>query len=408
MSVSVIQVGARHNYAIPRMLHAEGLFSELMTDFCGLPSVVRQLGPAVKMLPSPLKRLIGRLPEGVPSERIHTALQTTFLEFLALKGFTKDHWDLDGRIYRSFESACFECGLTQAKVLYAMLFEASPSFLRQASERGQKLILDVYITPLWHRIVSAEREKFPDWDGTEPILRPAFEQRVREQAEVVDILLCPSESVARDMREFVPEHAAKIRVLPYGCGASFGGNTNVEQRGRLLFSGSAGLRKGLQYLAKAASLLRAKGRDYDFIVAGGVTDTIRKLPACKDLNFVGRLPRAEMLQEFLDADLMVFPSLAEGCAGSVHEALLAGLPVIATASAGSILTDGIGGRIVPECDPQALADAIENTVEDRLLRNSLAESTAEYSDFLSEKTWQRKLCGIVEGLSPVCGFDSQR
>jgi len=91
----------------------------------------------------------------------------------------------------------------------------------------------------------------------------------------------------------------------------------------------------------------------------------RKPEQCRHLKFLGRIPRAQIAGEFAAADLLVLPSLAEGSAETTYEALACGVPVVTTLEAGSVVRDGIDGRIVPSRDPVALADAIAEIVEDR-------------------------------------------
>jgi glycosyltransferase involved in cell wall biosynthesis len=116
------------------------------------------------------------------------------------------------------------------------------------------------------------------------------------------------------------------------------------------------------------------------------------------LNFLGRVDRDKIHLEFQSADLFVLPTLAEGSAESVYEALAAGLPVITTKSAGSVVRDGIEGRIVPERDPEALAEAIRELTEDRALRDRMAVAARERArDF----TWERygeRLLAYLKGL----------
>jgi glycosyltransferase involved in cell wall biosynthesis len=98
------------------------------------------------------------------------------------------------------------------------------------------------------------------------------------------------------------------------------------------------------------------------------------------------VPRDRIHEEFQQADVFVLPSLAEGSAEVTYEALAAGVPLVVTAAAGSVARDGIEGRIVPECDPAALADAIEQIVEDRAVRNRMAGAARERA---REFTWEK-------------------
>ncbi|MGH8102620.1 MAG: glycosyltransferase [Chthoniobacterales bacterium] len=93
-----------------------------------------------------------------------------------------------------------------------------------------------------------------------------------------------------------------------------------------------------------------------------------------------------MAEEFARADIVVLPSLAEGSAAVIYEALAAGLPIVTTPEAGSVVRDGIEGRIVPSRDPEALANAIAETVEDREKRERMAYAARERA---REFTWER-------------------
>ncbi|HDJ27930.1 MAG TPA: glycosyltransferase [Proteobacteria bacterium] len=76
----------------------------------------------------------------------------------------------------------------------------------------------------------------------------------------------------------------------------------------------------------------------------------------------GLLSRAELARCMREADVFVFPSLAEGSARVVFEALAAGCYVITTPNSGSIVEDGVHGRLVPPGNAEALANAIRETL----------------------------------------------
>src|SRR5205085_947328 len=104
--------------------------------------------------------------------------------------------------------------------------------------------------------------------------------------------------------------------------------------GRVLFAGTAELRKGIHYFAMAAETLALRGRKYEFRVAGNVSARIMSQSACKYLTFLGRVPLDRIADEFVNADVLVLPSLAEGSAEVTYQALGAGVPVITTHAAG--------------------------------------------------------------------------
>src|SRR5258708_9594943 len=115
----------------------------------------------------------------------------------------------------------------------------------------------------------------------------------------------------------------------------------------------------------AAEKLVECGKGYEFRVAGNVERSLADREQCRYLRFLGRVPRAKIRGEFAVADVLVLPSLAEGSAETTYEALACGVPVVTTPEAGSVVRDGIDGRIGPSRGAEALANAISEIVEDR-------------------------------------------
>lgn len=83
----------------------------------------------------------------------------------------------------------------------------------------------------------------------------------------------------------------------------------------------------------------------------------------------------DVARELARAELYVSASLCENSPNSLGEAMMVGTPAIQTRVGGvsSVLKDGVEGRLVPCCDPAALADAIR----DGFLDPASAESRAE-------------------------------
>jgi glycosyltransferase involved in cell wall biosynthesis len=79
---------------------------------------------------------------------------------------------------------------------------------------------------------------------------------------------------------------------------------------------------------------------------------------------------------------MVLPSLYEGIAGAVIEAMLAGTPVIASDLPGvrEITEDGRLVRLVPASDPAALARAIVELARDPAAARARAEEAQAHAE----------------------------
>jgi glycosyltransferase involved in cell wall biosynthesis len=268
-----------------------------------------------------------------------------------------------------------------------------------ARRRGLTVLTDMVIALSCETIVWREYEAFPDW-GPAPVDRQAAIGGGCHPAEQVlrttDMHVCPSAFVADDLVANWGVDRTATRIVPYAISDAWFSLAPRTVPGRVLFVGSADRRKGVHYLAMAADRLRAKGRRYEFRVAGGVAPEVRDKPVCGALSFLGRLPRAAIADEFAAADVLVLPTLAEGSATVTYEALAAGVPVITTHAAGSVVRHDRDGLIVPERDADALATAIEDIVEDRRRRDAMAAAAREHATEFSWKRYRERLFQAID------------
>lgn len=103
---------------------------------------------------------------------------------------------------------------------------------------------------------------------------------------------------------------------------------------------------------------------------------------------LGQTPRDALLREMSEADVFVFPSLFEGFALVILEAMAAGLPVITTPNTAGpdLIEDGKEGLIVPAGDPTALRAAMESLLNDPEHARAMGRAAHEKA---KEYTWER-------------------
>jgi glycosyltransferase involved in cell wall biosynthesis len=398
---TMAQVGARRNYAVPAMLASAGMLETFYTDICGNVGFGRALSVAGRMSSSAARLQGRRIPPVVISHTKTFPLRT--LAHVLLDRFNRA--DLQSRFrsqcewQHSMGRAAARHDRGRATHLFSMLGEFPPLLLA-ARERGLAVVTEVYIQLSTERILAEERRRFPSWEPEDydlSAVRKEFPD-VQNMLAFTNYFVCPSESVSDDLVQNYGVAPASVTIIPYGVDPRWLELEPAPQPGRILSVGTADLRKGTHYLAMAAERLARQNQHYDFRVAGHTTPAVTGQQICRNLNFLGRVDRCKIHLEFQSADLFVLPTLAEGSAESIYEALAAGLPVITTKSAGSVVRDGIEGRIVPERDPDALAEAVRELTEDRALRGRMAVAARERAkDF----TWQRygeRLLAYLQGL----------
>jgi glycosyltransferase involved in cell wall biosynthesis len=390
MRFIAIQNGARRGYAVPAILERAGMLERFYTDLCGNVGLGRGLsrGRHLPFIGSRLARLGAReLPEDIIAKTYSfgsAAAQASFFELLGSK-VPERKFRRRIKMAAIHARAMIRQGFGNATHIYSM-FREGGDFQREAHRRGLTVISEIYIPVSAEGLIAYERQIFPDWEPEAPDFYALRRRFVDEDVVMTrtDFYMCPSEFVRDDLVKQWGVPLERTMMVPYGMNPNWLTLKSGPQRGRLLFAGTAELRKGIHYLAMAAEKLLGRGLKCEFRVAGNVTDQVRRQPLCRHLNFLGRVPRANMAREFEAADVLVLPSLAEGSAEVTYEALACGLPIITTHAAGSVVRDGIEGCIVPERDPEALAAAIRELVEDRQKRDLMADAAR---DRAREYTW---------------------
>jgi glycosyltransferase involved in cell wall biosynthesis len=142
----------------------------------------------------------------------------------------------------------------------------------------------------------------------------------------------------------------------------------VDANGRALIVCVARLhtQKGLDLLIDAAATLAEHPRRPLIAITGegpergSLEAQIRKTAA--PVRLLGA--RSDVADVLADADLAVLPSRWEGSPLAAHEALAAGVPLIATRVGGVPLLAGCGARLVPPNDATALAQAMRQLLDE--------------------------------------------
>ncbi len=181
---------------------------------------------------------------------------------------------------------------------------------------------------------------------------------------LADAVLVNSEFVRRTFFH-AGEDPARIHVIYLGVDDAFldalpaHGRRHHAGPLRMLFAGAFGRRKGADTLIEALQML--DDVPWTLEIAGEIgPEVARRAELLRDGRVIahGWLPRGELARLMSGCELFVFPSLAEGSARVIFEALAAGCYVITTPNAGSVVEDGVHGRLVAPDDPRQLAAAI--------------------------------------------------
>lgn len=199
----------------------------------------------------------------------------------------------------------------------------------------------------------------------------------------------------------------------------------VQGKFKILFVGRHIERKGICYLIEAAKYLPRDQFEIRIVGVGDLTEQLKMqadalchperseteskdLPA--EIIFTGKLSPEALASEYKTANVFTLPAIVdskgdtEGLGVVLIEAMELGLPIVASNVGGipDVVIDGVSGILVPEKDPEALANAYKRLASDpELVKQLLVGSQKRIAEcFTWDGIIQRQIAVYDRLLSP--------
>jgi glycosyltransferase involved in cell wall biosynthesis len=243
--------------------------------------------------------------------------------------------------------------------------------LRWIKEHGGLAFIDAesaHPSEFWD-LLAEEAER---WDSPYPPVSRFYNEQALDTANHADYVFAPSTFVRRS---FLERGLEERRVLLYSLPVDlkiFHPSAEPRSPARpltILNTGALCLRKGTPYLLEAFRLIRKEEPLAVLRLSRTVRDDVREvlrrfndLPIdwAPPLNIAIPAEREQFVRRYQTSDVFVLPSIEDGFAFVVAEALACGLPVITTPNTGAsdLVRNGENGEVVPIRDPQAMAAAV--------------------------------------------------
>ena len=274
--------------------------------------------------------------------------------------------------------------------VYAYEDGALASF-RAARRLGIRTIYELPIGywKCYRELMEEEASLQPEWAMTLHGRGDSDEKLARKDEELAlatDIVV-PSDFVRGTLRK-AGHLEASVSVLPYGAPLAerIVRTARMSRDGKLkiLFVGGLSQRKGLSYLLQAVTRFGSK---VELTLIGRKVAECRTLEAALRVHrWIPSLSHSALLEEMSRHDVMVFPSLFEGCALVVLEAMSQGVPVITTPHTGAshFVSEGDDGFIVPIRDVEAIVEKLEMLL---LNRDRLAAMSGAAISKAAQHSW---------------------
>jgi glycosyltransferase involved in cell wall biosynthesis len=396
--IIVTQLGARGNYAVPITFYRADLLEQFHTDIW-LRGVLRKWLQIFSSFinSNGLRKWCGRYTPELPPEKVrsHSFIGYKYVWRKRRCKTPDDRMRVDLWAAKKFGEAVVKEGFNKAKIVYCIK-DAKEIF--EASEGNYKILEQVDCPELYWKIRTEELEHWHGWEENLQLsILEELIERDKYSQEKADKIIAPSEFVF----EYLVSQGVtskKIAIVPYGFNSQDRNYSlkrfTGERKLRVLYVGAVNLMKGIPYLLKGIDLLNDKDIEVRLVGPIFINECVLKKWE-ERYKFIGQVPRSEVYSHYEWADIFVFPTLCEGSAGVIYEALSYGLPTITTPHSGSVITDGKEGFIIPIRDEEAIALSIRKFIDSPRLLEEMSQAALELSKKHTLEEYGKRLINAV-------------
>jgi len=231
------------------------------------------------------------------------------------------------------------------------------------------------------------------WGRGSDVYLPHWRTKLTSKTVIkdADSVLALTEGMKRAMRGI---HDRDITVVPNGIELKeYTEKMQVEEvkcppEKRILFVGRLHPIKGVPYLLQAMKLVHEKIPDVKLILVGDGEDRrqleilTERLAIRECVKFAGSVPHERVQGYMNQAEVFILPSISEGFPVTILEAMACSLPIVATRAGGvpDIIRDGINGYLVDTKNPEQIAWALLNILENEQLRKDISINNREEAE----------------------------
>jgi glycosyltransferase involved in cell wall biosynthesis len=206
-----------------------------------------------------------------------------------------------------------------------------------------------------------------------------YDQAVRYDS-TIDVFITYTKRMLARLQELLPHRLDDIHCIPYGVEIPERVSKASSGELRLLYVGRLDPSKGIFDLPEIDSILRRSGMDTTWTIQGpgpAQSDLKRQWGDPGHVTWFGRRSMSQVKAQYLEHDILVMPSRAEGLPVVLLESMAAGcVPVVSDLPTGhpEIVDNGVSGLRVEPGDVAGFAEAIERLASDR---NALLSMSGE-------------------------------
>lgn len=249
------------------------------------------------------------------------------------------------------------------------------------------------------------------WLSSPSALR--IRQSIRRSVRRAAHLLAPSEFTRRQLVELLGAHPDRVSVAgnavdpALATAIAHASSRTAGSAFVILAVGNVLPRKNLLVLGDAVHVLRQQGVPAELRVVGNIPRSGQHIAEQLSIRLDGHglttrgyITDEQLAQEYVNADVLAFPSLFEGFGIPLLEAMTAGLPAVVSDRTSLPEVAGDAALVVDADDSEAWAKALGRVHSEPLLRSSLVQAGQQRA---ASYTWADSARTVLAALRNAAG-----
>jgi glycosyltransferase involved in cell wall biosynthesis len=229
--------------------------------------------------------------------------------------------------------------------------------------------------------------------GAKFVAYSSFRSMSRNAAQQATKVIATDKSLVSEIEKFLNVPQEKIVIIPNSVRIlelSLTAARKDSSDPLFISVGRLERNKGFHVLLEALANSKNLPSHWDLVIAGtgSMENELRQIAKSykidSHVNFAGEITAAELEKLYRKADLFIHPTLYEGSSIVTLEAMMHGLPILATTAGGlsDKVVPEVNGWLVPPGDVKALSNAIQTAYD---ARNRWAEMGKQSEKIVREQ-----------------------
>ena len=281
-----------------------------------------------------------------------------------------------------------------------LTFEYTPKLNKLASQNGFTTCHDIQIMPTQFALELKKEGLIKNLYETNQL--KSLIKRENESIRSACKIICPSDFIKKYLVSKLNIDDSFVSICPFGVDLEFFAplrDKKINSTVNFGFLGQISERKGLKYLLQAFQ--DNKFKDCNLYIGGEIQKTNIDF-AIDDYNqsnikFLGKIKQLDFFEKI---DVLVHPSLIEGSAKVIYEAMAAGVVPIATKNSGSIIDNNIDGLIIKTCSSDDVKEKM-SYVKENFPNNEMKENIQKKISKFSWEDYAKRYYEILQTANKI-------